>query len=94
MSATATAMHAPHRAEKISELPDKAVDLASKLGKANDRTMFALLLIIGIVVLGTILHWHRQDQQAMTVLFRDVLRQNTEALVRVSVALDRLERGK
>lgn len=91
------AMHSPRnpKVDKMSDfadIPDKVVGVAAKLG-TTDRTMFAFLLIVGIVVLGMILYWHRQSQLSMEQLFREVVKANTEALVKVSVALERFERN-
>lgn len=66
--------------------------MADKASKMSDRGWVALLMLFGMVVLGFILHWHREDQKAMTELFRDIIRANTEALNRSSLALERLER--
>lgn len=81
-------------AEKLEDIPEKAVGLAERLGKQSDRTWMALLLIAGICFAGLMLYFHREDQKALIGYFTDALKQNTEALIRCSIALERNERNR
>jgi hypothetical protein len=62
--------------------------LADRAAAKPDRWWLAFLMLLGICGLGLMLHWHREDQRAMADLFTTTLRQNSEALVRCTVALE------
>ncbi len=89
-------MHAsPSTVSKLHEIEasaQTAVIIAKKAGELNDRSWLAIILSFGLCTLCVILYWHREDQKAMSDLFANTIKQNTEALARVSSALDRLDR--
>ncbi len=67
-------------------------DFTDDLSRKTDRWWLVFLMLIGLVVLGVMLYWHREDQKQMTELTTSTIRANTEALARVASAMERMER--
>lgn len=76
----------------VAATADALLRGASSVSKLSDRSWVALLMAFGMVALIAVFYWHRQDQQAMTELFRETIKTNTEALTRSTMAIERLER--
>ena len=86
-------MNAHAKPMNIADTAEAAVNVAKKAGQMSDRSWLAILMLFGMVALTVIFYWHREDQKATTELFRETIKSNTEALIKVQVALDRLERS-
>ena len=77
----------------ITQLTAKdAANAVNSIADRPDRTWLFFLMVIGIVVMGFILKWHREDQAAMVTLFSETLKTNNEVLTKVAGALERLDR--
>ena len=69
---------------------EKIVSLA---GTKSDRWWLSLLTILGMCVTGLMFYWHRQDQQDIKASYETIVKSNTEALIRVNITLERMDRG-
>lgn len=67
-------------------------EVGRKLGNMNDRAWLAIILAFGICVVAVLMWRFDVMQREQRVFFEGTLRQNTEALVRAAVALERIER--
>lgn len=78
--------------DELGHAADAAVNVAKKAGALSDRSWLAILVAFGLLALSVVFHWHREDQRAMMHLFSTTLKQNSEALTRAALALERVER--
>lgn len=78
--------------EEASALVNAVTGFADKAAKQNDRWWLSVLMLIGIVVLGFMLKWHREDQAKLTEIFTTTLRSNTEALSKIGFQMERVEK--
>lgn len=79
-------------AVKLDSLALAAKSAADEVAKKTDRWWMGFLILVGMGFATLILWWHREDQRAMAVLFRETLHANTIALTQVAVAVDKMER--
>ena len=71
----------------LAEIPQ----LARAAGQLSDRAWLAVLMAIGILAIGAMMWRFDTLQREQTQFFQTTLRQNTEALTRASVAIERVE---
>lgn len=78
--------------DEAASLMGAVTGFADRAARQSDRWWLAVLMLIGIIVCGFILKWHREDTKLLTEIFTTTLKTNTEALARVSAQMERLER--
>lgn len=66
--------------------------IAQKVGALNDRAWIAILMLFGLVVLTFLMLRFDTMQREQLEFFKDTLRQNTEALTKATIAIERLDR--
>lgn len=72
--------------------PADIPEIARKAGALNDRAWVAILMLFGIIVLSFMMMRFDSMQREQMDFFKDTLRLNTEALVKCSIVLERLDR--
>lgn len=78
--------------DEAASLMGAVTGFADRAARQSDRWWLAVLMLIGIIVCGFILKWHREDQKAIAELFSTTIKANTEALTRMTAQMERVER--
>jgi hypothetical protein len=71
---------------------DQAIKFVNSAGTKPDRWWVSFFILCGMGVTTLLFYWHREDQQAMKQSYETVVKANTDALMRVNITLERLER--
>lgn len=74
------------------ESAERAKKLIDSVGTKGAQWWMSFLILCGMSVTVVLFYWHRQDQQAMKESYETVVKSNTEALLRVNMTLERIER--